>query len=235
MSQTAALDVVTSLASAHSRDLIALVRALLKDSQTPTATPPRITIDNVTWLNADSTVSSAVVAPKQPSTTSLISLKRTLDASELFDLKLEALQEAEQDLDDAGVELKKKYLTEWRERCTKWGKQGHKEMLNTLWSDGFAWVDIARCLGVSVPAIQKWRGSDTKPSPDNFARIRDFMAAYEMLCSHNSGTVVADWFEIPVVSGTPITPFDIWRTSKPEDFFLICLRQDDRRRSHGCF
>jgi hypothetical protein len=203
-------------------------------STTPTG-GPRLTIDNVTWLHVDGTVNSAVVAPEQPTATSITSLTKTLDASEFFDLKVEALEDAQIEVEEAGADLRKSYLSEWRERCTKWGKRGHKEMLNTLWTDGFAWVDIARSLGVSVPAIQKWRGSDTKPSPDNFRKIRDFMAAYEMLCSHNSGREIADWFEIPIVSGTPVTPFDIWRTSKPDDFFLFAFGKKTEEETMDAF
>jgi hypothetical protein len=48
------------------------------------------------------------------------------------------------------------YMVEHRVRTSELAGAGGKALLNELAELGFAWRDIARMVGVSVPAIQKW-------------------------------------------------------------------------------
>ena len=60
------------------------------------------------------------------------------------------------------------------------GKANVKSMLTELADLGFAWRDIARMVGVSVPAVQKWRKGE-KASGDSRIRVASLLAAYNLI------------------------------------------------------
>lgn len=93
-----------------------------------------------------------------------------------------------------------------------------RDLLELLADQGFAWRDIARMLGVSVPAIQKWRKGE-KASGENRHRLARLAAAQDLIASQNRIQDIESWFEMPIVEGIPITPIDMWAAG--ETFLVL--------------
>lgn len=100
-------------------------------------------------------------------------------------------------------------LTEWRSRASTLVRQDIGSLLGHLADLGFAWRDIARLIGVTVPAVQKWRrgGPVTGANRMNAAAL---LAACELIREHYLVQDVASWFEAPIVVGCPITAIDLY-------------------------
>lgn len=80
-------------------------------------------------------------------------------------------------------------------------------LLERLHEAGYAWRHVARLVGVSVPALRKWRRRDATPTSDNRRAIAELIALHEKLCA----LAVADpagWLDAPL-SGTPVTGMDL--------------------------
>ncbi|WP_155763851.1 hypothetical protein [Mycobacterium asiaticum] len=82
-------------------------------------------------------------------------------------------------------------------------------MLSDLADLGFSWRDIAKMVGVSVAAIQKWRKGDNVTG-SNRHKLASLVAACDFIIAHFHAEDVAQWFETPIIDGAPITPIDIW-------------------------
>ncbi|WP_454299557.1 hypothetical protein [Salana multivorans] len=80
-------------------------------------------------------------------------------------------------------------------------------LLERLRNAGFAWRDVARLVGVSVPALQKWRRGDGV-TPANRDRLARLVAVTEVLVSLGYQDPVA-WLEMPVSEGVALSPMDI--------------------------
>ncbi|MFF2816344.1 hypothetical protein ACFVT9_12570 [Kitasatospora cineracea] len=91
-------------------------------------------------------------------------------------------------------------------------------MLDELSDLGFAWRDVARMLGVSVAAVQKWRRGDGVTG-NNRRNIASLLAVCDMTTSHYGVDEIASWFEMPLVSGCPITPIDLYAQARPDLVF----------------
>jgi hypothetical protein len=98
---------------------------------------------------------------------------------------------------------------EWNIRTRERVKQSVSTLLDELASLGFAWNDIARMIGVSVPAIQKWRKGDGSTG-ENHQRVASLLAACDLISEHYMIGDVAGWFEVPVRMEIPIAPVDLW-------------------------
>lgn len=108
--------------------------------------------------------------------------------------------------------------SEWETRTsTRLKKDALSDLLEVA-RQGFAWRDIARVLGVSVPAIQKWRRGESI-SPDRKRRIHEFAAACDYLASTFEVDDVASWFAIPLSSDAPTTPIDLWAAGQVDLVF----------------
>ena len=82
------------------------------------------------------------------------------------------------------------------------------QLLDELAALGFAWRHIARMIGVSVPAVQKWRRGE-RMTPDNQDRLATLLAACDLI--QDCFVVdVAAWFEIPIVPSVPVRPMDLY-------------------------
>lgn len=120
---------------------------------------------------------------------------------------------------EASIEHKDQYMVMFRIRGSEYVGRGTTHLLEQLSSWGFAWRDIARMVGVSVPAIQKWRKGD-RPSPENARKLADIVAGCEIIGRFNPLiTDVAMWFEAPVVVGVPVTAIDLWATGNEQLVF----------------
>jgi hypothetical protein len=79
--------------------------------------------------------------------------------------------------------------------------------LETLADDGFAWRDIARVMGVSVPAITKWR-EGAGVTGENRLKLARLLALIDML-SDRFIEEPASWLEMPIKAGVGITRMDL--------------------------
>lgn len=115
------------------------------------------------------------------------------------------------------------YENEWQVLTQQRGAQSPLHLLEELSGLGFAWRDIARLIGVSVPAIQKWRRGD-RASGDNRLRLAQLVAACDFAVGHFYVEDPASWFEMRIVKSAPITPIDLWANGEHELFFEYLTR-----------
>ena len=103
-------------------------------------------------------------------------------------------------------------------RTNELARSSPTELLDKVADLGFAWRDIARLVGVTVQAIQKWRhGAGT--SGENRRNIAGLLAACDMLTEHYGVQEVASWFEMPLLQSVPVTPIDLWADERPDLVF----------------
>lgn len=111
------------------------------------------------------------------------------------------------------------YMLQIRLRTSELVGAGGRNLLSALADFGFAWRDIARMIGVSVPAIQKWRRGEGLTG-DNARKLARLVAACEVIQKFNlTITDVALWFEAPIVDEAPVTPIDLWATGNQQLVF----------------
>ncbi|WP_435218400.1 hypothetical protein [Streptomyces sp. bgisy034] len=97
----------------------------------------------------------------------------------------------------------------WQRRTQERGKLAPKTLLEEIADLGFSWRDVARMIGVSVPAIQKWR-RDGGASGENRRRLASLLAMCDEITESYHIQEVASWFEMPIAVGAPITPVDLY-------------------------
>jgi transcriptional regulator with XRE-family HTH domain len=115
------------------------------------------------------------------------------------------------------------YLEEWRVLTQERATLGGVSLLEDLADLGFSWRDVARLLGVSVPAIQKWRKGG-KLSPDNRRKLASFLAACDFISNHFYVEDIGQWFEMPITDSAPVTPIDLWADGNPVLVFEYASR-----------
>jgi transcriptional regulator with XRE-family HTH domain len=94
------------------------------------------------------------------------------------------------------------------QKARELAKKPAAELLNFLAETGFAWRDIARMVGVSVPAVRKWRQGES-PTPQNLFTIATIAALVQILQHELIVTDIASWMEIPLVPGAPTNAIDL--------------------------
>lgn len=107
---------------------------------------------------------------------------------------------------------------EWTTRTATRGKEAPTDLLSALADLGFAWRDIARMVGVSVAAIQKWRRGE-RITGENRRHLAGLLAACDLVANHYLVSDVASWFEMPLMSDTPITPIHLYAANRPDLVF----------------
>lgn len=87
-------------------------------------------------------------------------------------------------------------------------KRSVVDLLDELASLGFAWREIARLVGVSIPAVRKWRhgGAVTGSNRRAVARLLAFV---DVIRSDHLVQEVASWMEIPI-AGSSLTGIDVY-------------------------
>jgi hypothetical protein len=92
-------------------------------------------------------------------------------------------------------------------------RQEPRDLLATL-SDkwGMSWSDIARLVGVSVPALRKWRMGEP-PSGMNRSKIARLVAFLELLSRAPVHDPVG-WLEVPIVPGYSVRGIDLYAADK---------------------
>jgi hypothetical protein len=100
-------------------------------------------------------------------------------------------------------------FAEWDGRTAHRGKAAPADLLRELADLGFAWRDVARLVGVSVAAVQKWRRNEGV-SGENRRKLAGLLAACDLIAGHYSVSEIASWFEMPLLSAVPVTPMDLY-------------------------
>lgn len=103
------------------------------------------------------------------------------------------------------------YKLEWSVGTQKRAASSPQALLGDLALLGFAWRDLARLIGVSVPAIQKWRRGEGA-SGENRQRLASLLAGCDLIRDHYLVSEITSWFEMPIVEGIPVTSIDLWAT-----------------------
>jgi len=84
-------------------------------------------------------------------------------------------------------------------------KRGVRDILESLAGGfGLAWVDLAKMVGVSVPAIRKWR-LDGGVNPENHRRIAEVWAFLSVLEKHAHVADPAGWIAQRMIDGHTVT------------------------------
>lgn len=172
-------------------------------------------------MHRTATAESDVTAPPSPSETggTMIAARLAEDAGfirgEIRDLsdRVESTHRSTQ-------------LTEWAMRTAERGKEAPKELLEALAGLGFAWRDIAQCVGVSVPAVKKWRNGERITGP-NRSRLAGFVAACDQVAADYMVSDVASWFEMPIVVGPPMTPIELYAQNRVDLVFQYASGHQD--------
>ncbi|MGH3722319.1 MAG: hypothetical protein ACRDRI_26465 [Pseudonocardiaceae bacterium] len=107
------------------------------------------------------------------------------------------------------------HYAEWNARTNMRGRASTPEMLDELADLGFAWRDVAKLVGVSVAAIQKWRRGEGATG-ENRQKVASLLAACDLVCEHYDIQEVASWFEMPLRLGMPVTPVDLWACGRSD-------------------
>ncbi len=131
------------------------------------------------------------------------------------------------DLHEATDELhQRSHYVEWNARTNSRGRASMQEMLGELADLGFAWRDLAKLVGVSVPAVQKWRRGEGTTG-ENRRKVASLLAACDLVCDHYGIQEVASWFEMPLHAGAPVTPIDLWAGNRPDLVFDLASGHTD--------
>jgi transcriptional regulator with XRE-family HTH domain len=100
-------------------------------------------------------------------------------------------------------------FAEWRAVTADRGRASMTEMLAELAELGFAWRDIARLIGVSVPAVQKWRRGEGATG-ESRRKTASLLAVCDLIAEHYEVRDIASWFEMPLAGEAPVTPIDLY-------------------------
>lgn len=97
-------------------------------------------------------------------------------------------------------------------------------LANSLGERGFAWRDVARLAGVTVPALRKWRMGEPA-SPNNRRKLAQIVALVDVIedrCPDIEDVV--SWLEVPVLDDAPTSPMDMLAHNR---FDLVCRYATD--------
>lgn len=77
---------------------------------------------------------------------------------------------------------------------------------------------MARLVGVSVPAAQKWRRGE-RMTVENRHKVASLLAGCDLVSEHYGIQEVASWFEMPLQHGVPVSSVDLWAGGRPDLVF----------------
>jgi transcriptional regulator with XRE-family HTH domain len=81
-------------------------------------------------------------------------------------------------------------------------------LLEDLSERGFSWRQIARMVGVSVPAVQKWRKGEGL-STERRGKLARVVAVMQLLERNAMVNDVAAWCSLPITVEAAITPIEL--------------------------
>jgi hypothetical protein len=120
-------------------------------------------------------------------------------------------------------------MREWQMMSSDLVRRDMPSLLGALADLGFAWRDVARMIGVSVPAIQKWRRGGT-PTGESRFNAAAALAACVLIIEHYRVKDVAGWFQAPILMGYPITALDLYSARKVPLVFELASGYADPER-----
>ncbi|MDQ6840194.1 MAG: helix-turn-helix domain-containing protein [Actinomycetota bacterium] len=109
-------------------------------------------------------------------------------------------------------------------RTARLVKQHPSELLDQLSELGFAWRDVARMVGVSVPALRRWRGGEL-PNGENRRAIAQLLAFAHIIRDDHLVFEPASWMEVPIIGAAPITPVDLYAAGHLDVVFDLAAEQ----------
>lgn len=109
-------------------------------------------------------------------------------------------------------------------RTSQLVKQDPAALLDQLSDLGFAWRDIARMVGVSVPALRRWRTGE-RPTGDNRRAIARLLAFALIIRDDHLVFEPASWMEVPIVGGAPTTPIDLYAVGHLDVVYDLAAEQ----------
>lgn len=128
-----------------------------------------------------------------------------------------------EDTDDLHLDA---LILEWQAKTNDLVRQDVPSLLGHLARLGFAWRDIARLIGVSVPAVQKWRRGGTATGTSRSAAAA-ILAACDLITEHYLVQDVASWFETPIIFGYPVTALDLYAAKRVPLVFRLATGKAD--------
>lgn len=154
-----------------------------------------------------------VVPPQQPPTTGTLTIEER--ARELAERAGHIRNVTEIVGDDAAALQHEALRIQLDARTSQLSKQDPAALLGQLSDLGFAWRDLARMLGVSVPAVRRWRTGEL-PSGENRRLIAQLLAFAQIIRDDHFVFEPASWMEVPIVRDSPVTPIDLYATGHLE-------------------
>ena len=121
------------------------------------------------------------------------------------------------------------FAVEWRTQTALRAKDSTSEMLGILADLGFAWRDIARLVGVSVPAVKKWRRGEGVTG-ENRHKVASLVAFCDLIIGHYAIHEIASWFEMPIVPEVSITALDLYQADRADLIFRLASGYEDPER-----
>ena len=106
-------------------------------------------------------------------------------------------------------------------------RKAPEELLDEISDSGMSWRDVARILGITVPAIQKWRRGGTITG-SNRLKLGEVAALLGVL-ERNMINQGVSWLEMPVKQGVGLTRLDLWAAGRKD--LLLELISDDASRT----
>ena len=114
------------------------------------------------------------------------------------------LQKANSFIANTAAERHNTYSARLAQLAQQYRARAGKELVQLLAAEyALPWVDIARMVDVSVPAIRKWRMSGNV-NPENAGKLAD-LAAFAHLLSENDVRPAA-WLSTPLFAGYMVAP-----------------------------
>lgn len=112
-----------------------------------------------------------------------------------------------------------------RENASTAANRSAVELSEQLSDYGFAWRHIADLVGVSIPALRKWRQGEAV-SPPNKMALATLVAFCELLVDRGLITDPASWLERPLMVGTSISGLDLYAEGRMDLLFPLALHHD---------
>lgn len=139
-------------------------------------------------------------------------LPETMASTSVFDRADVVYRQATELQGRAGDTRRAAHLVELDAKMSERARTAPVEALEQLSEYGFAWRDIARVIGVSVPAITKWR-KGAGITGENRLKIARILGLVDMLEDRLIGDP-ASWLEMPVVEGVGLSMMDLLERSR---------------------
>lgn len=157
-----------------------------------------------------------------PRTRSIDELVHDLETAGWLHNRAQLLVTDTTEIHEAAGQLHADHLEELlRTVTTQIAQSPFQETLDELSRLGFSWRAIADMVGVSIPALRKWRTGQSDPSGDNRFRVARVLAFCRLVSEHFLIQDVAGWLETPIHPDAPVTGLDLLADGHFEQAFVL--------------